>query len=458
MGPVIAIIGKPNVGKSSLFNRLIKEEKAIVADFSGSTRDRLYGNFSVSGFSYTLVDTGGILENVSEMNSLVLDQVNEAILEADGFIFLLDASQPMNKLDININTRLRKSNKNYLIVANKSELKSARDNLDEFYKLNKNELIKISAKNGKGIKELKDNINEVFPSRIEKVSSTENEVKICILGKPNAGKSTFFNQILKSNRSIVSRNPGTTRDPVLEITKFKSGEVSLIDTAGLRKKSKISQDIEIFSVTNAIKSMRSSSGVIYLLDGKESLTDQDLHLISLTISSGKPLIIGINKSDLLSKYDKSILTRALNLKLRFAPGIEIKYLSAKDNKGTSSILNALVKLVKRSKNKMDTSNVNKIFQEAFMKNVPPMKGRFRPKLKYVSLVNQSPLIIKIQGNNLDSLTIQYLKYLENYFRKVKNLKGIPIKIITKNNKNPYSEKKNILTKKQLAKRKRVRRH
>ena len=291
MGPVIAIIGKPNVGKSSLFNRLIKEEKAIVADFSGSTRDRLYGNFSVSGFSYTLVDTGGILDNDSEMNSLVLDQVNEAILEADGFIFLLDASQPMNKLDININTRLRKSNKNYLIVANKSELKSARDNLDEFYKLNKNELIKISAKNGKGIKELKDNINEVFPSRIEKVSSTENEVKICILGKPNAGKSTFFNQILKSNRSIVSRNPGTTRDPVLEITKFKSGEVSLIDTAGLRKKSKISQDIEIFSVTNAIKSMRSSSGVIYLLDGKESLTDQDLHLISLTISSGKPLII-----------------------------------------------------------------------------------------------------------------------------------------------------------------------
>ena len=201
--------------------------------------------------------------------------------------------------------------------------------------------------------------------------------------------------------------------------------------------------------------MRSSSGVLYLVDGKENITDQDLHLLSLIISTGKPLILGINKSDKLSQYDKSNLTRSINKKLAFIPGMAIHYISAKQNKGTSKIFKELIKLIKKSIKKIDTSDLNNFIEEATKLNPPQMSGRFRPKIKYANLLSSQPTIIRVQGNNLDKLTKQYQKYLENYLRKKMNFEGIPIKLVFKNNINPFGEKKNKLTKKQLAKRKRI---
>ena len=276
-----------------------------------------------------------------------------------------------------------------------------------------------------------------------------------LLGKPNAGKSTFFNSIVKENRSIVSTKAGTTRDAISKSILFKNDNIQLFDTAGLRKKSKVNQEIEIFSVSKAISSMRSSSGILYLVDGKEKITDQDLHLISLIISAGKPLILGINKSDKLSQYDKSNLTRSINKKLAFISGISIHYISAKHNKGTAKVFKELIKLVKKSSKKVDTSSLNNFVEEASKLNPPQMSGRFRPKIKYANLLSSQPTIIRIQGNNLDKLTKQYQKYLENFLRKKLNFEGIPIKLVFKNNTNPFGEKKNKLTKKQLAKRKRI---
>ena len=201
--------------------------------------------------------------------------------------------------------------------------------------------------------------------------------------------------------------------------------------------------------------MRSSSGVLYLVDGKEKITDQDLHLISLIISAGKPLILGINKSDKLSQYDKSNLTRSINKKLAFISGISIHYISAKHNKGTAKVFKELIKLVKKSSKKVDTSALNNFVEEASKLNPPQMSGRFRPKIKYANLLSSQPTIIRIQGNNLDKLTKQYQKYLENFLRKKLNFEGIPIKLVFKNNTNPFGAKKNKLTKKQLAKRKRI---
>lgn len=458
MGPIIAIIGRPNVGKSSLFNKIIGVDQAIVADFSGLTRDRLYGNFKFNSKDFSVIDTGGISNEKDEINQLIYKEINNAIEEADGFIFLLDAHFGLTKGDFDILESLRKSGKKYILALNKSELKASEKNFSDFYQLGVKNFVKISAKNGLGIKDLKEQIFEIFKSDKylnNEESSDLSSLKICILGKPNAGKSTLFNAIVKEERSIVSKIAGTTRDTVSKKFIFKSENIEISDTAGLRKKSKVDQNIEKFSVSKAIISMRSSSGVLYLVDGKETITDQDLHLMSLIISSGKPMVIGINKSDQLSQYDKSNLTRSINKKLSFISGISISYLSAKQNQGTSKVFAELVSLIKKSRKPIDTSKLNAIVEEAYMANPPQLSGRFRPRIKYANLLSSQPVILRIQGNNLDKLTKQYQKYLENFLRKKLKFEGIPIKIIFKNNINPFGDKKNKLSKKQLAKRKRI---
>ena len=325
IGPIVAIIGRPNVGKSSLFNKIIGEDKAIIADFSGLTRDRLYGNFSFKSRNFSIIDTGGISDEREEMNLLILRKLI-TIEEADGFIFLVDAEYGLSQDDYRINEILRKSGKKYILALNKAELKSSEKNINDFYQLGVKSFIKVSAKNGLG-KNLKEEVLNQF--HIETSSNLEDEIvsqsiKVSILGKPNAGKSTFFNSLIKENRSIVSAKAGTTRDAISKSIVFKSDKIELL-TRKLEKKSKINQAIESFSVSKAISSMR-SSGVLYLIDGKENITDQDLHLISLIVSSGKPMILGINKSDKLSQYDKSNLTRSINKELAFISGISIHYI------------------------------------------------------------------------------------------------------------------------------------
>ncbi|MBV13124.1 MAG: ribosome biogenesis GTPase Der [Flavobacteriaceae bacterium] len=456
MGPLLAIVGRPNVGKSSLFNVLVGENLALIADFPGLTRDRHYGNSEIGSSHYLLVDTGGITESDSKFDKLILEETNKAISESDGFIFLTDATSPLHHLDLKINEMLRKSGKKYILAINKSETKKSRENISEFYSLGVKHSSEISAQNGLGIKKFKESILELFPSSVQDVNKKVNSLKIGILGKPNAGKSTFFNALLRDERSIVSNIPGTTRDAISETLKFKGTDIQLTDTAGLRRKSKISDDVEKFSIQKAIQSLRNSDGIIYLIDGKESISDQDLHLISLSISSGKPIMIGINKSDLLDVYDKSNLRRNLNRKLAFAKHLDIKYISAKKASGTSSMVLSLIKLIKKSNIEFDSKLLSEIFLRAYEENPPPLSGRFRPKIKYVNLGASSPPTFIVHGNKLDAISKQYQKYLENFVRRSLNLQGVPMKLILKKTENPFKHKKNVLTDRQIAKRKRIR--
>ena len=306
------------------------------------------------------------------------------------------------------------------------------------------------------MRNFKTSLHKIFPSNFGANDRQNDFFQIGILGKPNAGKSTYFNSILKDSRSIVSSTPGTTRDAISELITFKGNHIKITDTAGLRKKSKISDLVEKYSVNAAIKAMKISEGIIYMIDGKESISDQDLHLIALTISSGKPLVIGINKSETLDKYKKTNVRKDLNRKLSFANDLEVKYISAKKNLGTSSLILSLIKLIKKSKEKLNPKTVNKVFLEAHENNPPPMKGRFRPKIKFIKILDTQPPTFVLHGNKIDFLSKQYLKYLENSVRKSLQLKGIPIKLVLKIAENPYKTRKNKLTKRQLNKRKRIR--
>ena len=235
------------------------------------------------------------------------------------------------------------------------------------------------------MKDFKNSINEIFPSRSETDDNKKDFNQVGILGKPNAGKSTYFNAILKDKRSIVSSTPGTTRDAISELTSFKGIELKITDTAGLRKKSKVNDEIEKSSVNQAIKTMRASEGIIYLIDGKESISDQDLHLISLSISSGKPLVIGINKSETLDKYEKTTIRRDLNRRLAFAKDLDIKYISAKNKYGTSALISNILSLIRKSKEVLNPKFVNKVFLDAYEKNHPPMIGRLDLKLSLLKI-------------------------------------------------------------------------
>ena len=318
MGPLIAIVGRPNVGKSSLFNKLIGEDIALIADYPGLTRDRNYSGCKIDNSNYILVDTGGITNSSSKFDQLILAETQKAISDADGLIFLVDSSSSINQLDFKINDILRKSGKNYVLVINKSETKESKNNISDFYSLGVKNSFEISAKNGLGMRNFKTSLHKIFPSNFGANDRQNDFFQIGILGKPNAGKSTYFNSILKDSRSIVSSTPGTTRDAISELITFKGNHIKITDTAGLRKKSKISDLVEKYSVNAAIKAMKISEGIIYMIDGKESISDQDLHLIALTISSGKPLVIGINKSETLDKYKKTNVRKDLNRKLSFA--------------------------------------------------------------------------------------------------------------------------------------------
>lgn len=452
MSSIVAIVGQPNVGKSSIFNDLTGSNAALVANFSGLTRDRQYGKALRS--SAILIDTGGISESSSDLSKDVLYQTELAINESDIIFFVVDVKLGLTSLDKDISKKLRKTNKSIYLIINKVDNTKEEALSNEFIELGfKNTFLTSSAHN-QGIGLLKDLLSQVSPT--EDISSEdEKSLTVALLGRPNVGKSTLTNLLSGQDRVLVSEKSGTTRDSIKVQIEIDGMDIDLIDTAGVRKKSSIVEETERFSVSQSVTAIKKSDVVIHLVDSEEPMVDQDMHLLGLILSIGRPVILGFNKIDLLNHKQIEELEETIKRKLEFASFINIHLMSAKLNKNIKALLPLVLEAFRSSKKDLETSLLNKILSEATDKSQPPLVGRFRPKLRYVHQGGKNPPKLIVHGNNIKGLKKSYKKYIENYFRESLKLISTPLFVDFVDSSNPYEGRTNKLSEKQKRKRKRV---
>lgn len=458
--PVIALVGRPNVGKSTLFNYLTRTRDALVADYPGLTRDRKYGRVKRGEKAYLLVDTGGITDNVDGIDSVAKRQVQIALEEADAVLFLVDVREGMNSADQAITDMLRKLDKPVILVANKIDGINADIATAEFHRLGIGEPVSIAATHGRGVNELLQRVSALLP---EEEEPTEEElqdqgVAIAIVGRPNVGKSTLVNRLLGEERVVVFDEAGTTRDSVYIPFERDGKKYTLIDTAGMRRRAKVTLVVEKFSIIKALQSVEKANVVIYLIDASEGITDQDQHLLGMVLDAGRALIIGFNKWDGLTHDQRELIKRQTAVKLPFLDFAEKHSISAPHGSGVGKLFDVVHKLYDAAMVDMSTSVLTQILKDALAAHQPPQVHGRRVKLKHAHQGGRNPPIIVIHGNQTESLSAAYERYLINYYRQKLKLEGTPIRIVFKSPKNPFKEIKNKLSDRQLFKKKRLMEH
>jgi GTP-binding protein len=450
---IVAIVGRPNVGKSTIFNILTGSKSAIVADFSGLTRDRQYGNLKNSNI--TLIDTGGLNEASDDMSRAIKKQTDLAIAEADMLLFVVDALDGMLPMDKDLAQNIRKQDKKTILLINKADNSKLEESSSEFNSFGFQDVICLSASHNKGFSELRDYLIDSETIDDYLTEESDSSLKISIIGRPNAGKSTLINALIGEDRLVVSSKSGTTRDSIEVPINMGNKKLTLIDTAGMRRKRSIKELTEKFSVSKSVESIKRADVVIILIDASENIVDQDIHLLGLTLAIGKPVVVVANKMDLLKNKDKDELESKINRKLRFANYLSLHYISAKEGKGLKKLINLAEKIYQSSVKDLDTSILNKLLKVALSNQQPSMSGRFRPKLRYVHSGGNNPPRIIIHGNNLKDIQASYTRYLENFFRKELKLESTPLEVVYKEQTNPFRNKPNQLNERQIKKRKRM---
>ncbi|HIM54576.1 MAG TPA: ribosome biogenesis GTPase Der [Gammaproteobacteria bacterium] len=457
--PNISLVGRPNVGKSTLFNRLSRSRQALVSDFEGLTRDRQYAEVLLdddTGTFVTIIDTGGLTNKVNEIDSGIQGQVLNALEESDVIYFIVSARDGVIGLDQEIGTQLRRLKKNIVLVCNKAE------GLDpglaaEFYELGLGEPILISAEHGQGIEELIDHTLPLLP----KVTNDENSdddvegIAVAVLGRPNVGKSTLINRILGEERVLAIDMPGTTRDSIYIPFEREGQKYTLIDTAGIRRKRSTHEKIEKFSIIKAIDALEKSHVVILVLDAREGVTEQDATLLGMIADKGRALMIALNKWDGLDEYQKSEVKRKLEVKLSFVNYASVHYISALHGSGVGKLFSPIQKAFQSAGEKHPTSLLNKILEKANQGHQPPpVKGR-RLKIKYVNQSDVFPPTFTFHGNHLQNVPNAYERYLKNLFIRELKLTNTPIRMEYRSGENPFKDNKNELNARQIVKRRRL---
>ncbi len=458
MLPVVAIVGRPNVGKSSLFNQLTQTNDALVADFHGLTRDRIYGHLRTDKSDIILIDTGGLDHDHGDLSQVIKEQTDLAIEESDLIIMIVDGREGLTNSDQEIAHALRKKNKSVLVAINKTEGMNSQTMAADFYSLGFKAMLSISALRGDHCEELISKILEILgmnqaDSGYQEIP--EEKISIALIGRPNVGKSTFINGLLKEERLLTENQPGTTRDSIHIDYQFGNQDLILIDTAGIRRKKKVGEAIEKFSIVKALQALDLSDAVIVMIDGDEGITDQDLSLIGLVLNSGRAFIITINKYDLLDEAAKEMVDRQIKRKLKFAAYVDVQFISALKRKHLKQTMNGVLAAAKNAMRTVPTSELSSLIERLMETDPPPyIQGR-RIKLKYAHQGGIQPPTFIIYGNQTKKLRDNYKKFIERQIRSYFSFMGTPIQLFFKDSKNPFSDRKNKLSHRQWKKRRRV---
>jgi GTPase len=490
MVPVVALVGRPNVGKSTLFNRLTRTRDALVADFPGLTRDRKYGRAEVEGQEFILIDTGGIDGTEDGVETRMAAQSLMAIEEADIVLFLVDARAGVMPADEQIAKHLRSRQKTTLLVANKIDGLDADAAIVDFWSLGMGEIHPIAASHGRGVTSLIETVLRPFSDKpTERVVLTEEEenaaywaafeadddaipedepeedfdpltlpIKLAIVGRPNVGKSTLTNRILGEDRVVVFDMPGTTRDSIYIPMERDERNYTLIDTAGVRKRGKVHDTVEKFSVIKTLQAIEDANVVLLVIDAREGISDQDLSLLGFILNSGRSLVIVVNKWDGLSQEIKDEVKEALDYRLGFIDFARVHFISALHGSGVGNLFESITEAYDSSTKRVSTSLLTRIMHMAIDDHQPPLVRGRRVKLKYAHAGGYNPPIVVIHGNQVSDLPDSYKRYLMNYYRRSLNVMGTPIRIQFKEGANPYANKRNLLTPNQQRKRKRLMAH
>lgn len=482
MIPVIALVGRPNVGKSTLFNRLTRTRDALVADFPGLTRDRKYGRAEAAGHEFIVIDTGGIDGTEDGVETRMAGQSLLAIEEADVVLFMVDARAGLMAADQGIAQHLRMREKATFLVANKTDGLDPDTAVADFYSLGLGEVHPIAASHGRGVtslieqvlgpaieEEIDDDADDAWDDEaedelpdedaVEDTSYLENlPIKLAIVGRPNVGKSTLTNRILGEDRVVVYDMPGTTRDSIYIPMQRDEREYILIDTAGVRKRARVTETVEKFSVIKTLQAIEDANVVLLVIDAREGISDQDLSLLGFILNSGRSLVIAVNKWDGLSQEIKEQVKEALDLRLGFVDFARVHFISALHGSGVGNLFESVQEAYRCATHRVSTSMLTRIMQMAQDDHQPPLVRGRRVKLKYAHAGGYNPPIVVIHGNQVKDLPDSYKRYLMNYFRRSLEVMGTPIRIQFKEGDNPFAGRSNQLTQSQQRKRKRLMQH
>lgn len=453
MLPVIAIVGRPNVGKSTLFNALTMTRDALVVDLPGTTRDRQYGEGKVGGKPYILIDTGGVGETEQLVDTAVTQQSWQAIEEADAVLFVVDGQASLTNDDLMFARQLRKIDKPKYLVVNKTDGLDLQFALSDFYSLGCGEPIPIAASQKRGITKLAEMFLEPFPAESEQLNSERYPgIRVAIVGQPNVGKSTLVNRILGEDRVIVSPLSGTTRDSIFIPFERDDQQYTLIDTAGVRRKSKIDNTVEKFSVVRTLQSIEACNVVVLLIDAQRGVTDQDLSLLSFIVETGRALVIAVNKWDGLLAEEKDDIKKVLGYKLHFVDFAVQHFISALHGSGVGNLFASINRAYKSAMRELSTSELTEMLEEIVTAHQPPLVHGRRIKLRYAHSGGHNPQRIIIHGNQTDHVPETYKRYMEKAFLDRLKLEGTPIIVQFKTGENPFAGKHNKLTPRQEYKR------
>lgn len=473
MLPVVALVGRPNVGKSTLFNRFTNTRDALVADYPGLTRDRKYGQAKFDKRQFIVVDTGGITGDEEGIDAEMAQQSLLAIEEADVVMFLVDARAGLLPADQGIADHLRRINKKVFVVANKVDGIDGDSESAEFYSLGLGDIKQIAAAHGRGVSQLLQDalapleadfpdmeVVEEEPQEDEDAESQrqrlqELPIKLAIVGKPNVGKSTLTNRILGEERVVVYDMPGTTRDSVYIPMERDEREYILIDTAGVRKRKKISEAVEKFSIVKTLQAIEEANVVLLVIDAREGITDQDLSLLGFVLNSGRSLVVAVNKWDGLNNDVKDEIKREMDRRLGFIDFARIHFISALHGSGVGNLFESVQEAYNSATKRINTALLTQIMEMAQDDHQPPLVRGRRVKMKYAHAGGYNPPVIVIHGNQVDDLPSSYKRFLMNYFRRALEIMGTPIKIEFREGNNPFEGKKNNLTLAQQRKRRRM---